>query len=157
MLRDPARSEEVAREVLLEIWRTATRFDPTRAEAGTWATVMAHRRAGDRVRHERASRGRDHRVAPRDRVTAFDEVAEPVEARLEHEQLRRALARLTDPQRQAIVLAYSDGLTYREVAALLGVPLGTITSRIRDGLRRLATVAFAGAGRGRPGDPSPPG
>ncbi|MBW3620961.1 MAG: ECF RNA polymerase sigma factor SigK [Actinobacteria bacterium] len=142
VLRDPARSEEVAQEVLLEIWRTAARYDPTRARVRTWATVMAHRRAIDRVRYEQAARDRDHHVAHRDRVTAFDEVAETVEARVEHEHIRECLARLTDLQRQAIVLAYFDGRTYREVAALLEVPLGTVKSRIRDGLLRLRTVAF---------------
>ncbi|MBW3621773.1 MAG: ECF RNA polymerase sigma factor SigK [Actinobacteria bacterium] len=141
VLRDRARSEEVTREVLLEIWRTAVRFDATRAKARTWVMVVAHRRAIDRVRYEQASRGRDHRVALRTRAIAFDEVAETVESQLEHEHIRQALARLTDLQRQAIVLAYFDGFTYREVAALLDVPLGTVKSRIRDGLQRLRTVA----------------
>ncbi|MBW3658028.1 MAG: ECF RNA polymerase sigma factor SigK [Actinobacteria bacterium] len=142
VLRDRARSEEVAQEVLLEIWRTAGRFDETRAKAGTWVMVMAHRRAIDRVRYEQASRDRDHRVAVRDRVPAFDEVAEAVEARAEHRRVRQGLDRLTDVQREAIVLAYYDGHTYREVATLLDVPLGTIKTRIRDGLQRLRTVAF---------------
>lgn len=142
MVRDPARSEEVAQEVLLEIWRTAARFDPARGTAGTWVMVMAHRRAIDRVRSEQAARDRNHLVALRDRVPAFDEVAETVEVRLEHGHVRECLARLTELQRQAIVLSYFDGRTYREVAALLEVPLGTIKSRIRDGLQRLRTVAF---------------
>lgn len=142
VLRDRACSEEVAQEVLLEIWRTAARFDGTRAKAKTWVMVMAHRRAIDRVRHEQASRERDHRVALRDRVPAFDEVAEAVEARAEHRRVRQGLDRLTELQREAIVLAYYDGHTYREVATLLDVPLGTIKTRIRDGLHRLRTVSF---------------
>ncbi|MFP5309772.1 MAG: ECF RNA polymerase sigma factor SigK [Actinomycetes bacterium] len=137
VVRDPARSEEVTQEVLVEVWRTATRFDPDRGNASTWMLTMAHRRAIDCVRSVQASRDRDERIGHRDRVRPFDEVSEEVETRAEHAQVREALSALTDLQREAVELAYYGGYTYREVAELLDAPLGTIKTRMRDGLIRL--------------------
>jgi RNA polymerase sigma-70 factor (ECF subfamily) len=137
VVRDPAQSEEVAQEVLVEVWRTATRFDPGRGTALTWVLTMAHRRAVDRVRSAQAAADRDERVGELARTPAYDEVAEVVETRLEQEQVRRALGTLTDLQREAVTLAYYGGYTYREVAVLLDVPLGTVKTRLRDGLIRL--------------------
>lgn len=137
VLRDPAQSEEVVQEVLLEVWRTAPRFDTSRGNARTWILKMAHRRAVDRVRSEQASRDRTERLAAGDRSRDVDTVSEEVETRFEHEQVRCALGELTDLQRQAVELAYYGGLTYREVAESLGAPLGTVKTRLRDGLIRL--------------------
>jgi RNA polymerase sigma-70 factor (ECF subfamily) len=137
VLRDPAQSEEVAQEVLIEVWRSATRFDSERGSATTWIHTMAHRRAIDRVRSSQASHDRDVKVARRDQETAYDEVAEHVEARLEAQQVRRCLEHLTDLQRESVTLAYYGGHTYREVADILHVPLGTVKTRMRDGLIRL--------------------
>lgn len=137
VVRDPAQSEEVTQEVFVEIWRTATRFDARRGSARTWAVTMAHRRAVDRVRSEQASRDRTERIGRRDRQRAFDEVSEAVETRFEHRQVRAALDQLTDLQREAVELAYYGGYTYREVAELLDTPLGTVKTRLRDGLVRL--------------------
>lgn len=137
VLRDPSQSEEVTQEVLLEIWRTAPRFDPDRGSASAWIMTMAHRRAVDRVRSEQASRNRDDRVGSRDAMREFDVVSEEVERTLEHEAVRDALAQLTPLQRQAVELAYFGGHTYREVAELLDTPLGTVKTRLRDGLIRL--------------------
>jgi RNA polymerase sigma-70 factor, ECF subfamily len=137
VLRDPSQSEEVTQEVLVEVWRTAPRFDPGRGGARTWILTMAHRRAIDRVRSEQASRDRTERVGHRDTARAFDDVADQVELRFEHEQVREGLAALTDLQREAVELAYYQGYTYREVSELLGAPLGTIKTRMRDGLIRL--------------------
>ena len=136
VLRDPAQSEEVAQEVLVEVWRTATRFDPDKGGASTWVLTMAHRRAIDRVRSAQAAHDREERVAHRDHVPAFDEVAEQVETRLEQEQVRRCLGNLTELQRESVTLAYYGGYTYREVGELLDVPLGTVKTRLRDGLIR---------------------
>jgi RNA polymerase sigma-70 factor, ECF subfamily len=135
VLRDPAQSEEVVQEVLLEVWRTASRFDPGRGSAATWVLTIAHRRAVDRVRSEVAAAEREQRAsrAP----AAADDVAASVEASLDAEVLRRCLDGLSDVQRESITLAYYGGYTYQEVAKLLGVALGTTKSRIRDGLGRL--------------------
>jgi RNA polymerase sigma-70 factor, ECF subfamily len=137
VVRDPAQSEEVTQEVLVEVWRTATRFSPDRGSATSWVLTMAHRRAVDRVRSAQAATDRDYRVGVRDQVMPYDEVAEQVTSRLEQEQVRRALNGLTELQREAVTLAYYGGYTYVEVANLLGVPLGTIKTRLRDGLIRL--------------------
>ncbi|WP_328628526.1 sigma-70 family RNA polymerase sigma factor [Streptomyces sp. NBC_00353] len=137
VLRDPAQSEEVAQEVLVEVWRTAPRFQASRGSAMNWVLTLAHHRAVDRVRSVEATTAREHRAALLDRTPEFDEVTEQVESRLEREQVRRCLRTLTELQRQSVTLAYYRGLTYREVADLLAAPLGTIKTRLRDGLIRL--------------------
>jgi RNA polymerase sigma-70 factor, ECF subfamily len=135
VLRDPAQSEEVTQEVLLEVWRTASRFDPDRGSAAAWALTIAHRRAVDRVRAETAGSRREQKVAPD--LAPDDDVAEVVAATLEHQRVRRCLDRLTALQRESITLAYYHGYTYPQVARLLGVALGTVKTRIRDGLIRM--------------------
>ena len=136
VLRDPAQSEEVAQEVLLEIWRTASRFDPARGSAAAWALTIAHRRAVDRVRSENASSRREQKAVFED-ATEGDNVAEIVEASLDRQRVNRCLDSLTDLQRESIKLAYYGGYSYPEVAQLLGVALGTVKTRIRDGLIRM--------------------
>ncbi|MEN9645361.1 MAG: hypothetical protein RL238_2030 [Actinomycetota bacterium] len=136
VVRDPAMSEEVTQEVFVELWRLAARFDGTKGSARSWAATLAHRRAIDRVRSEQASRDRQDRDAQRV-TTPHDVVVAEVESTLDVARVRRALAQLSDLQREAVELAYFGGHTYREVAVLLGVAEGTVKSRIRDGLIRL--------------------
>jgi RNA polymerase sigma-70 factor (ECF subfamily) len=139
VVRDPAQAEEVAQEVLIEVWRTATRFDERRGSAGAWVATIAHRRAVDRVRSAQASGDRERRAAAGDAPTgeAYDAVAEAAAVRLEHRQVRRCLKTLTELQRQAVTLAYYGGHTYRQVAVLLEAAVPTVKSRIRDGLVKL--------------------
>ncbi|MEU1255137.1 sigma-70 family RNA polymerase sigma factor [Streptomyces chartreusis] len=137
VLRDRAQSEEVAQEVLVEVWRTAPRYRPDRGTPVNWILTLAHRRAVDRVRSVEAAAAREHKAALLDRLPDYDHVTEQVEARLEREQVRRCLRTLTDVQKQAVTLAYYRGLTYRQVAETLALPLGTVKTRLRDGLVRL--------------------
>jgi RNA polymerase sigma-70 factor (ECF subfamily) len=148
VVRDPAQSEEVTQEVFVEIWRNAARFDPRRGTAPTWALTIAHRRAVDRVRSAQATADRETRAAaldPRGDDPGYDEVSEQVETRLEHQRLRSCLRRLTALQRESITLAYYTGYTYREVADVLDVPLGTVKTRMRDGLIRLRDCLGVGS------------
>jgi len=142
VLRNPSQAEEVTQEVLLEVWRTASRFDPARGSAATWVLTIAHRRAIDRVRSEEAATAREQRSAQV--PAAIDEVAETVEASMDAERLRRCLAGLTELQRESITLAYYGGYSYAQVAALLDTALGTIKTRIRDGLTRLRACLGVG-------------
>jgi RNA polymerase sigma-70 factor (ECF subfamily) len=137
VLRDPAQAEEVAQEALVEVWRTAPRFDPARGSATAWVLTITHRRAVDRVRSAQASADRERRVAMRSTETPYDDVVEEATARLDQQQVRRCLQSLTELQREAITLAYYGGHTYREVADLLGAALPTIKTRMRDGLIRM--------------------
>ncbi|WP_410660769.1 ECF RNA polymerase sigma factor SigK [Amycolatopsis sp. lyj-112] len=138
ILRDAAQSEEVTQEVMVELWRTATRYAPERGSALNWAMTLAHRRAVDRVRSARASSDREVKATfEAARARPFDEVAEAVAARWERSQVRRCLTNLTELQRESVLLAYYQGYTYREVAEVLQTPHGTIKTRLRDGLIRL--------------------
>ena len=133
VLRDRVMSEEVTQEIFFEIWRKAPRFDPTRGSALSWTMTIAHRRAVDRVRaEERHSKGRALVPDP-----DFDVVAETVEAGLDQRYVRKALETLSPIQQEVVVLAYYSGYTYRQVAEHLNIPLGTMKTRMRDGLLRL--------------------
>jgi RNA polymerase sigma-70 factor, ECF subfamily len=135
VIRDPAQSEEVTQEVLLEVWQAAARFDAGRGSATAWVMTLAHRRAVDRVRSVQAESERERRVVAPD--IPYDEVIEAVESSLERERVRRCLNSLTELQRESVTLAYYRGYTYGQVASLLGVPTGTVKTRMRDALIRL--------------------
>jgi RNA polymerase sigma-70 factor (ECF subfamily) len=137
LLVDHAQSEEVTQEIFLEIWQSAARYEPTRGGASTWILTMAHRRAVDRIRSSQAGRDRDTKIGIRDLAVAYDHVAETVEVRIEHERVEKAMTRLTELQRQAVSLAYYGGFSHSEVADMLHIPLGTVKTRLRDGLIRL--------------------
>ncbi|MFD4668664.1 sigma factor [Lentzea sp. NPDC058450] len=114
VLCDQAQSEEVFQEVMLEVWRTASRFDPERGQAMTWILTMTHRRAVDRVRSAQAAAHRDELVAM---------VGAPTPLRF-----------LTGLQRESLMMAYYQGCSCLEVAGRLGVPLETVRTRMREGL-----------------------
>jgi RNA polymerase sigma-70 factor, ECF subfamily len=137
VVRSRAIAEEVTQEVLVEIWRKAAEFSHERGSAMTWALTIAHRRAIDRVQSEQASADRQERAERLRPRRPFDDVAEGALATLDKERVRKALSTLTELQRESILLAYYKGFTYREVAEVLHSPIGTIKTRMRDGLARL--------------------
>jgi RNA polymerase sigma-70 factor (ECF subfamily) len=137
LLKDAAQSEEVTQEIFLEVWQSAKRYDPNKGSAIAWILTMSHRRAVDRVRASQSSRDRDQKIGLRDLETEYDSVSESVEIRIENERVKDALERLTELQRQAVTLAYYGGYSHSEVAEMLKVPIGTVKTRLRDGMIRL--------------------
>jgi RNA polymerase sigma-70 factor (ECF subfamily) len=140
VVRDAAQSEEVFQEVMVEVWRTAPRFDATRGSVGSWVTTIAHRRAVDRVRSEQSSRDRLERHAaaePSGTPGVAEQVVDAIDDQHHRQQVDAALRALTPVQRQSVELAFWGGHTHAEVATLLNIPLGTVKTRIRDGLIRL--------------------
>jgi RNA polymerase sigma-70 factor (ECF subfamily) len=137
LLRDAAQSEEVTQEIFLEVWQNAKRYDPSKGSAATWILTMAHRRAVDRIRSSQSTRDRDQKIGLRDLEIDYDSVSESVEISVEHERVGQALRRLTELQRQAVTLAYYGGYSHSEVAEMLKVPIGTVKTRLRDGMIRL--------------------
>lgn len=136
VLRDPAMSEEVTQEVFVELWRTAGRFDPERAAVSTWAVTIARRRAVDRVRREQSQRDRIARAGTR-RIGDAADAADLAMAGLEAQHVEQAIAELPPDQRVVIEMAFLDGDTHAEIAARLGLPLGTVKGRVRGGLKKL--------------------
>lgn len=137
VLRDAGYSEETTQEIYLEVWRSASEYDPARGSALSWLLTMAHRRAIDRVRSEQAGSRRESRYGAATVDTASDVVADSAIAGDERRRVADCLNSLTDAQRQCIELAYYGGLTYVEVSQRLAANLSTIKSRIRDALRGL--------------------
>lgn len=137
VLVNRAQSEEVLQDVFLEVWQSAARFAPNKGQGRTWIFTIAHRRAVDRVRASQASSDRDARVGSRDIDIAHDSVAEQVELSIAATHVTAALGRLPEAQRETLVLAYYGGYSQSEIAVLIGAPLGTIKTRMRDGLTRL--------------------
>lgn len=139
VLVDRSQSEEVLQEVFLEVWQSASRFAPNRGQGRSWILTIAHRRAVDRVRSAQSSTNRDVRAGLRDMDVAHDGVAEQVELKIEGERVVAALSLLPEAQKEALTLAYYGGYSQSEIAALVGAPLGTIKTRMRDGLSRMRT------------------
>jgi RNA polymerase sigma-70 factor, ECF subfamily len=137
VLRDPGYSEETTQEVFVQVWRTAANYDAAEGSAMAWVMTLAHRRAVDRVRAEQAASRREARYGAANLETASDVVADSAILRDEQRQVANCLGALSDLQRQCIELAYYDGLTYVQVSERLSTSLGTIKSRMRDGLRNL--------------------
>jgi RNA polymerase sigma-70 factor (ECF subfamily) len=145
VVRDPAQAEEVTQEAYLEVWRTASRFDPDRGSALAWLLTIVHRKAVDRVRSAEAATRRDTSYHQQNQPVAHDATAEAAETSLETRRVRVAMENnLTEVQRQALELAYFGGYTHTEVATMLDLPVGTAKTRIRDGLIRLRDAMGVG-------------
>jgi RNA polymerase sigma-70 factor (ECF subfamily) len=146
VLRSQKHAEEVTHEVYVEIWRLAPTYAPEKGSVMGWIATTAHRRAVDRVRSVSSEIAQERYPDPgTERET--DDVGDRVEQQHDARRVRSALATLTPIQQQAVQLAYLEGLTQTEIATSLGLPTGTVKTRIRDGLRRLGD-ALRGEARG---------
>jgi RNA polymerase sigma factor (sigma-70 family) len=135
VLRDEALAEDAVQEAFLAIWRGASRFIPERGRPSAWILTLVHRRAVDIVRRE--NRRRTEPFEGEDLATAEGSAEDVAWLRLERERVQAALQQLSDPQREALELAYYGGFTQSELAERLGQPLGTIKSRMFAGLAHL--------------------
>ncbi len=136
ILNSNAEAEDVLQEVFVHVWQHAHDFDETRGRVFSWLIRIAHSRAIDRLR---ALRSRDRTVTRASREASGD-VSDGVDyaIRLEEGELvRRALDEISEEQRDALMLAYFEGLSQTEIAARIQKPLGTVKTRTRDGLRKL--------------------
>jgi RNA polymerase sigma-70 factor (ECF subfamily) len=134
VLRDPALAEDAVQDAFLAVWRGAARFVPERGSALAWIMTLVHRRAVDVVRREERRRAEPLPETESAGPTGADDDAM---LRLERERVVAALRQLPDSQREALELAYYGGFTQSELADRLGVPLGTVKSRMFGGLMRL--------------------
>lgn len=141
VLRDATLAEDAVQDAFLAVWRTAGRFVPERAQARTWLLTIVHRRAVDLVRREERRRTDPLEATP---GGVADDASEAVWLSLERDRIRDALAKLPDQQREALELAYFDGFTQSQLAESLGEPLGTIKSRMFNGLSRLRELLDEG-------------
>ncbi|WP_405497075.1 ECF RNA polymerase sigma factor SigK [Nocardia sp. NBC_00511] len=137
ILRRPATAEEVTQEIYLYLWNTAAQYDARLSSPIGWLMMLTHRRAVDRLRVETAATTRDLAYGHRHLGRDHDIVAETVGQRSDERAVVACLETLTDTQRETVALAYYGGRTYAEVAEFLGIPLNTVKTRIRDGLKRL--------------------
>jgi RNA polymerase sigma-70 factor (ECF subfamily) len=134
VLRSADHAAEVTQEVYIEVWRQSARYAAEKGSVIGWMTTMAHRRAVDRVRSVTSEVARDERYAVVGQERDVDHAWDAVEQKLDVERVRKGMASLTEIQREALTLAYFGGYTQSQVAQLLKLPLGTVKTRIRDGL-----------------------
>lgn len=134
ILRDPALAQDAVQDAFLAVWRTAVSFDARRGNAQTWLLTLVHRRAVDVVRREERRRTEPLDDAP---VASGASTEEEASVREQRRAVQAALGQLPDDQREALELSYYGGLTQTELADRLGVPLGTVKSRVFAGLARL--------------------
>jgi RNA polymerase sigma-70 factor (ECF subfamily) len=145
VVNDRGRAEDVVQDAFLSVWRKAASYAEGRGSVKTWLTSIVRNRAIDVVRARRESDGDDEAVllALRDPSPS---VVEQVTASLDRDVVRAAIAGLPVDQRQAVVMAYFEGLSHSEISEATGLPLGTVKSRIRLGMHRLRTAILeAGA------------
>jgi RNA polymerase sigma-70 factor (ECF subfamily) len=143
VLRDQALAEDAVQEAFLAVWRSAATFVPERAKASSWILTLVHRRAVDLVRRE--ERRRAEPLGDETRADTQGSAADVAWLRLERERVQEALRRLPDQEREALELAYYGGFTQSQLAERLGLPIGTIKSRMFSGLARLRELLESGA------------
>lgn len=152
MLRDRAVADELAEDVFVEIWRRSGQYDATRGSLATWIATIARSRGIDRIRarqrHGHVELGEDDRPEAAYIAPASDPAAGVV-AGEDRVRIARALRALGSEQREALELAYFDGLTQTEIAARLSRPLGTVKTHMRQGLIRLRDELRTQGGSGQ--------
>ena len=132
--RDRALAEDILQDVYVRIWERSRQFDPQRGEAMAWITTICRNRTIDVIR----SRGRDVPVPDTEFFDIPDaDAVRSMEAASDAPPLWRCLGTLDDGVRRAIVLAYSNGLTYQELSTVLGIPVGTAKTWVRRGMELL--------------------
>ena len=137
IVRDDRLAEDAVQEGFLAVWRTAASYSAERAKASTWILTLVHRRAVDVVRREERRRAEPLEDSDRDAAGSTGSAEEAAWLRFERDRVQAALKRLPDAQREALELAYYGGYSQAELAERLGLPLGTIKSRMFAGLARL--------------------
>ena len=147
VLRDDRLAEDAVQEAFLGVWRTAAAFRAERAKASTWILTLVHRRAVDLVRREERRRAEPLEDEVRDAATS-ESAEDSAWLGFERDRVQTALRQLPDAQREAIELAYYGGYSQSELAERLGMPLGTIKSRMFAGLARLRELLDDGAEEG---------
>ncbi|MGH7896581.1 MAG: sigma-70 family RNA polymerase sigma factor [Candidatus Binatia bacterium] len=140
ILCDRGEAEEVLQEVFLQIWKKADHFDARRGRALHWLATIARNRALDRRSTLESRRRLSAATLPEAPREEPPNPAEQANLAEEASQLHRALAAISDPQRNVLVLAYFDGLSQSEIADRLGLPLGTVKSHARIGLGKLRDI-----------------
>jgi RNA polymerase sigma factor (sigma-70 family) len=143
VLRDQTLAEDAVQDAFLAVWRSAATFVPERAKASSWILTLVHRRAVDLVRRE--ERRRAEPLEDETRADGAGSAADVAWLRLERERVQEALRRLPDHEREALELAYYGGFTQSQLAERLGLPIGTIKSRMFSGLARLRELLEPGA------------
>ena len=157
---DDGLAEDVLQDVFLSVWRDPGAYDRGRGSFASWLLAVVHHKAVDAVRREESQRRRQHRAEEElelDAPTATRDVEDEAWNRVVAEQVRTALGGLSDPQREALTLAYYGGYTQREVAALTGAPLGTVKTRMLAGMRRLREELGGPGGKSTGGALGEPG
>ena len=135
LLGDRGAAEDIAQEIFVRLWNEPQRFDAERGSLRTYLQKQAHSRSIEKIRSESARQRREDSYG---RQYDSEKLETEVLASIQLVDIKHALLQLDEQEREAIVLAYYGGLSYREVATRLLVPEGTIKSRIRIGLRKLA-------------------
>ena len=137
ILRSRSEAEDLLQEVFLQAWRQAGNYEKGRGSPEAWLITITRSRGIDRLR---SVRRRDKEIVPADDLPHSEKVARVESGEKESEakvMIGSVLARLPDAQARVLELAYFDGMTQSEIAARLGEPLGTVKTRMRDGLERL--------------------
>ena len=150
ILGDRDEAEDVLQEVFLQVWRSPRQYDAERGSAGTWLLVLVRSRAIDRLRSLRRRGHGRHVPIDGEPLASGEDLERAAESSQEGAAVRRALAELPDEQRRALELAYFGGYTQTEIAELTGAPLGTVKTRLRQGMMKLRDGYRTYSGRGAP-------